>query len=1163
MLIRLFKMFILVVFGLVLLGIALAVWMTTTTAGNRELSTLISLIEPRIKMDIRGGNLLNGVEAHNISWTDDFISVSANGIKSDWKPSCFIARTLCAKTIHLDSLTIKTRSKRASDRRSSVKIPNLKIPVNLTLSDLQVGLLSIDYNDNSKPVEIENIRVSASSRGKFVDVKRLSARFKNIIATSNGSVDLHDNISVSLFTTAIIEGVFEEHDLVLDGGVNGSLDKLVVAGTTAGAVESTFLLNLNALAPDVPSKARINWNQAGWPFSDHKVVKSTNGQLVLDGNIKQYKLSLTSDIKGKDIPESVVELRGEITPDKLISDNIIINTLNGKIEGTGLVDWTNRKTRVVWASQISFQDIDPAVYNPDFPGRLAGTVFASGSVYRDKTWTLDLKPAVVQGILNDHPMHAHAILVRSGKAKWDIESLRLISKDNQFSVSGSVDDNWAMAGELQLTKLQQLLPDASGSITGAITVSGPTKQPITAFDIKSKQLLWKQDSAEDLALAGRVDNFFNKRSIVKLDAKKLTVDGRMIGALDMEFTGRKQLHNIKLNAQSINNTKASVTLDGELLENRDWKGTLFGSTLELPGHNLTLASATKLHFDSSANALIVAPHCWGNRDTKVCLKNTLNASKNGHAEIAISPYSISQLNTFLPPKLKLAGRAEADIELDWGETTATGFRAVVNAKLSDGKMLLKSPDEGGDLQLDYKSISIDSFMDRGDIRSNIVVNSSNLGTADISFSIKPDIKPLSFTRGTLSLSDLDIRFLQPFLPDFQTINGTISANGKITGAVVDPAFIGDIVLTQPILKSEKLPLQINGGKITAAIAGRTANIYGTVNSGEGHIKLFGEADWEDLDAWSLIVNAQGDKLVISQKPLLESEISPNIVVSFKPNKINVGGNITIVSAAINIKEIPEGATNLSPDIVLAQSTTDEVLNEPKWALASDITIILGDAVKLSGYGMRAQLEGDFRVVKTDNKPLLLFGEIEIPKGIYKSYGQDLKVVDGQVIFVGPINQTTLNIDAYRTVDDVTAGLHLSGTIDKPEVTLYSDPFLEQERILAYIVLGRDIAAGDNNDSNILATAALSMGISNGRGLATDIAEAFGIREFNIEASGRGEDTQVLLSGRLSEKLLVRYGVGVFTTVNTLYLRYDLSKKLYLETAQGLESAADLIYSFEF
>lgn len=1161
--IRLLKILLMVILGSALLVFALAVWMLSTTAGNRELSSLINLFEPRLEVDIRGGSLLDGIEADHVSWNDEFISITANRISSEWTPACFLKGTLCAKAIHVGSLDIKKRAKDKSPRLDSIQIPHIKTPINLELSDVQIGALSVDYSDTAAPVEINTIKLSASSRGKLVDIKRLSARYNNIVASTTGEVDLNDNISLSLTLSAIIENIYDEHNLVVNAEVSGALDELSITGNSNEAVESSFTANLDTLAPNVPSKARVNWEQAGWPFANHLLAKSTNGKLLLDGNIKKYKLEFDSQISGRDIPKSYVQLQGNLTPGGIISDKLIVTALNGSIEGQASVNWSDWKNNVDWSCKLSFSDVDPALYNPDFPGNLAGTVFASGTLNRDKTWTLDLQPAVIQGTLNDQAIHAHAVLLRSGKAKWDIQSLRLISKDNRFNVSGHLDEQWALNGELQLTKLQQLLPEASGSMLGTLAITGPAKQPIAVFDIKSKQLSWFEDSAEDLTLSGRIDDLFNNNSTVKLKAKKFIVDGRMVGALDLEFKGKKSLHNIKLNAQSLNNTRASITLDGELFENYDWKGVLFGSTLNLPGHDLSLVSATELSFDKSATALKVAPHCWRNSETTLCLNNTLNAAKSGHAEISVSPYSVRQLNTFMPPHVKLFGQGDMEIALDWGDQIATGFRAVINAKVNNGSMLLESPDDGKDLRLEYKKITIDTFLDRGDIRSNIVVSSENLGTADISFSIKPDVKPLSFTRGTLKLSDLDIRFLRPFLQDIQTLEGTISADGKITGAIIDPAFIGNITLSEPILKSDQLPTQITGGKITAAIAGKKASIQGTIKSGNGNIKLYGEADWEDLAKWSLIVNAQGDALVVNQKPLLESVIAPNIVVSFKPNQINVGGNVKILAAAINIKEIPKGATNLSPDIVLAQTTVDAQLHEPKWALASDITIILGDAVRLSGYGMRAQLKGDFRVVKTDNKPMLLFGEIEIPEGIYKSYGQDLKVDDGQVILVGPVNQTTLNIYAYRKVDNVTAGLHLSGTIEKPVVTLYSDPFLEQERILAYIVLGRDIAAGDDNDNNILATAALSMGISNGRGLATDIAEAFGIREFNIEASGRGEDTQVLLSGRISEKLLVRYGVGVFTPVNTLYLRYDLTKKLYLETAQGIERAADLIYSFEF
>ena len=146
-----------------------------------------------------------------------------------------------------------------------------------------------------------------------------------------------------------------------------------------------------------------------------------------------------------------------------------------------------------------------------------------------------------------------------------------------------------------------------------------------------------------------------------------------------------------------------------------------------------------------------------------------------------------------------------------------------------------------------------------------------------------------------------------------------------------------------------------------------------------------------------------------------------------------------------------------------------------------------------------------------------------------------------------------------------AGLRVDGSLKNPTTVLFSEPQLPEEEILSYIVLGRQLQFGSESqdDSKLLANAALFMGISNGRTLSTNLAKSLGIDDFALTASGTGEDTQVLVSGRLNNRLLVRYGVGIFNSVNTLFLRYDLAEKLYLETTQGLEKAVDLFYSFEF
>ena len=56
---------------------------------------------------------------------------------------------------------------------------------------------------------------------------------------------------------------------------------------------------------------------------------------------------------------------------------------------------------------------------------------------------------------------------------------------------------------------------------------------------------------------------------------------------------------------------------------------------------------------------------------------------------------------------------------------------------------------------------------------------------------------------------------------------------------------------------------------------------------------------------------------------------------------------------------------------------------------------------------------------------------------------------------------------------------------------------------------------------------------------------------------------MVASGDITEKLSLRYGVGVFEPANTIALRYKLSKKVYLEAASGIASSLDIFYKRDF
>ena len=150
----------------------------------------------------------------------------------------------------------------------------------------------------------------------------------------------------------------------------------------------------------------------------------------------------------------------------------------------------------------------------------------------------------------------------------------------------------------------------------------------------------------------------------------------------------------------------------------------------------------------------------------------------------------------------------------------------------------------------------------------------------------------------------------------------------------------------------------------------------------------------------------------------------------------------------------------------------------------------------------------------------------------------------------------------RRVEDVVAGLRLTGNAAAPRTEVFSEPAMSQEQALSYLVLGRPLGS-DQGDNNMLAQAALGLGLAGSSSITGGLAKNLGIENFQLEAEGSGNATSVVASGSLTERLSLRYGVGVFEPANTIALRYQLTKRVSLEAASGLASSLDIFYKRDF
>lgn len=158
-----------------------------------------------------------------------------------------------------------------------------------------------------------------------------------------------------------------------------------------------------------------------------------------------------------------------------------------------------------------------------------------------------------------------------------------------------------------------------------------------------------------------------------------------------------------------------------------------------------------------------------------------------------------------------------------------------------------------------------------------------------------------------------------------------------------------------------------------------------------------------------------------------------------------------------VNEVPESAVGVSSDEVMLDKNLKPIKQQSaSIPINSNLTIHVGNNVRLEAFGLKARLTGDLKVAQ-DKQGLGLNGQINIPDGRFHAYGQDLIVRKGELLFSGPPDQPLLNIEAIRnpdaTEDDVIAGVRVTGSADQPKAEIFSDPVMSQQEALSYLLRG--------------------------------------------------------------------------------------------------------------
>lgn len=946
---------------------------------------------------------------------------------------------------------------------------------------------------------------------------------------------------------------------VLDGSASLPAEKAPVRVLLKGRVDATgaqvSALNLT-VSPEqhlnvsgrvdwqegVKADAKIDWLAFPWhrlyPVIDKPEVdlRTFNGEVsYTDGNyLGNFKANL-------DGPAGAFSLASPFSGDlsNLYLPQLELVAGQGKAQGHVKVQFADG---VAWDTALDLSAIDPAYWVAELPGNLGGPLRSTGS-FKDERLELNAN-LDLKGRLRGLPAVLQAKAQGAGE-DWNLSALDIRLGDNRINGTARVQQQLKAQLDLNLPRLGQLWPDLRGQLKGRVDVGGTLKAPQGKLVLNGQQLAFADNHLQHLSLDAALDR--NQHGRIDLKGSGITSGDTQLGVLTVNGSGDLKRQQLKLALQGPM-LQLALALDGGL-DKDQWRGRLLSGDVKAGGQDWALQKPARLERLADGRINLGA-QCWMSGPASLCSEEQ-RLMPDPKLRFHLKQFPLDSLAKWLPDDFRWQGQLNADLSLD---LPASGPKGQVVVDASGGTLRIK--DKGQWLDFPYQTLRLTSQLTPSRVDTRFDFNGGKLGQLMLNARINPLPKSKPVT-GDFRLSGLDVSVIRPFVPMVETLAGQLNGTGTFTGGLLAPRINGTVALTGGQISGPQLPTTIENLQLTANIVGETALLNGGWTSGQlGLGSISGNVAWGNTMAVNVLV--KGSHLPVTVEPYAKLDVAPDLRISLNPdNTLLIAGKVNVPKGEITVRELPPSTVKVSDDtVIVGQQTSDA---DAPMVVDMDIDVIVGqELLTFSGFGLNADLVGQVHI----GNNLDTRGELRLNNGRYRAYGQRLTIRRARLLFAGPIAQPYLDIEAIRQTDDVIAGIRLTGSAEQPTTQIFSEPAMSQEQALSYLILGRPLS-GTGEDNNMLAEAALGLGLMGSSGITSGLANHLGIKDFELDTEGSGDSTSVVASGKINERLSVRYGVGVFEPASTIALRYKLSKRVYVEVASGFASSLDIFYKRDF
>lgn len=1037
------------------------------------------------------------------------------------------------------------------------EMTDVHLPLNLNIESFRGEQLRVT-GDTDLTVRTMLLKVSSIDGNMKLDTLDIDANQGTVKASGTAQLANNWPVDITLNSTLNIDPLKGEKIKLKVGGA--LREQLEVGVNLSGPMDVALRAQTRLAEAGLPLNLEVVSQRIAWPFTGDTQFQADDLKLKLSGKMTDYTLSMRTAVKGQDIPPATITLDAKGNERQINLDKLTVAVLEGKTELKALVDW---QQAISWRGELTLNGINTAKEIPDWPAKLNGVMKTKGSLYGG-TWQMDVPELKLTGNVKQNNVNVNGTLKGNSYMQWTIPGLHLALGPNSADVKGELGvKELNLDATIDAPGLDNALPGLGGTAKGIVKVRGTVEAPQLLADITARGLRWQALSIAQARIEGDIKSTDQIAGHLNVRVERISQPDVNINLVTLDAKGSEKQHQLQLRVQG-EPVSGQLSLSGSF--DRDaarWKGTLSGTRFQTPVGPWSLTRAIALDYRNKEQKISIGPHCWLNPNAELCIPQTIDAGAAGRAVVNLNRFDLAMLKPFMPDTTQASGIFSGKADVSW-DTTKEGLPQG-KVTLSGRNVKVTQTVNDAPLPVAFETLNLNADLHNNRAELGWLIRLTNNSQFDGQVQVT-DPQGRRNLGGNVNMRNINLAMVNPIFSRGEKAAGMLNARLRLGGDVQSPQLFGQLQLSALDIDGNFMPFEMQPSQFTMNFSGTRSTLAGIVRTQQGQINLNGNADWSQIDNWRARVTAKGSRVRITVPPMVRLDVSPDVVFDATPSLFTLDGRVDVPWARIVVHDLPESAVGVSSDVVMLnnnlQPETPQTASIP---INSNLTVHVGNNVRIDAFGLKARLTGDLKVAQ-DKQGLGLNGQINIPDGRFRAYGQDLLVRKGELLFSGPPDQPLLNIEAIRnpdaTEDDVIAGVRVTGTADEPKAEIFSDPAMPQAEALSYLLRGQGLDS-NQSDSAAMTSMLIGLGVAQSGQVVGKIGETFGVSNLALDTQGVGDSSQVVVSGYVLPGLQVKYGVGIFDSLATLTLRYRLMPKLYLEAVSGVDQALDLLYQFEF